>query len=82
MTDDALRRLIEEAAERGAERALLRVGLHDEGAGDDIRDLRKLLTDWRAVRKTVLVTITRTVTLFVLGLLAAGAAVTLWRGGK
>jgi len=52
--------------------ALKEVGLHDEEAGDDVRDLRSLLTDFRAVKKTIWQTIARAGTLFVLGLIALG----------
>ncbi len=53
--------------------ALKEVGLHDEEAGDDVRDLRSLITDWRSIKKTIWTTIARAGTLFVLGLLALGA---------
>ena len=42
-----LRALIEEASERGARRALARLGLSDEAARDDVSDLRQLLGAWR-----------------------------------
>jgi hypothetical protein len=53
--------------------ALKEVGLHDEEAGDDVRDLRSLITDWRGIKKTVLNTLAKAGTLFVLGLLMLGA---------
>jgi hypothetical protein len=53
--------------------ALKEVGLHDEEAGDDVRDLRSLITDWRGIKKTIWTTIARAGTMFVLGLLALGA---------
>ncbi|TCD06850.1 hypothetical protein EYB45_04020 [Erythrobacteraceae bacterium CFH 75059] len=43
----ALRAIVEEASEVGAERALARLGLADEGAQDDIDELRELLGAWR-----------------------------------
>jgi len=45
-----------EAAEEGANRALARVGLHDEDAGEDIRGLRDLLRSYRTVRTSMLST--------------------------
>ena len=53
--------------------ALKEIGLHDDDAGDDVRDLRSLITDWRGMKKTVWNTIARAGTVFVLGLLMLGA---------
>lgn len=74
-----LRALLAQAAEQGARQALRSVGLHDARAGDDIRDLRALLTDWRSVRQTVLTTTTRIVTAAILGMIAGAAALTAWK---
>ena len=52
---------------------LKEVGLHDDDAGNDVRDLRSLITDWRGMKKTIWQTIARAGTLFVLGLLMLGA---------
>ena len=65
----ALRKIIREEMKL----ALKEVGLHDEEAGDDVRDLRSLITDWRGIKKTIWTTIARAGTMFVLGLLALGA---------
>ncbi len=65
----ALRKIIREEMKS----ALKEVGLHDEEAGDDVRDLRSLITDWRGIKKTVLNTLAKAGTLFVLGLLMLGA---------
>lgn len=73
ITDAQLRALLTEAAEQGAKRALEQVGLHDDEAGKDIRDLRNVLDGWRTARKTVLSTITQWVTMALLGALAFGA---------
>jgi hypothetical protein len=48
-----LSKLLEEAAEKGAKRALERIGLHDEDAGKDIYDLRNLIDGWRGAKKAV-----------------------------
>jgi len=53
--------------------ALKEIGLHDDDAGDDVRDLRSLITDWRGMKKTIMQTIARAGTVFVLGLLMLGA---------
>ena len=52
---------------------LKEVGLHDDDAGNDVRDLRSLITDWRGMKKTIWQTIARAGTLFVLGILMLGA---------
>ena len=49
------------------------VGLHDDDAGNDLRDLRSLITDWRGVKNIVWQTVARAGTVFVLGLLMLGA---------
>ena len=46
-----IRALIEEASERGAGRALERLGLADRGAEGDVRELRELLSAWRDAKK-------------------------------
>jgi hypothetical protein len=67
--ESALRKIIREEMKS----ALKEVGLHDEEAGDDVRDLRSLITDWRGIKKTVLNTLAKAGTVFVLGLLMLGA---------
>jgi hypothetical protein len=82
MTDPELKQLIESAAEAGADRALVKVGLHDEHAGADVRELRGLLDSWRETKKTVTQTIARTITTAILGALALGAWYNYWPKGK
>lgn len=53
MDREALNTFLGAIAERGAFNALQHVGLHDENAGEDVRDLRALLSGYRVVRKTV-----------------------------
>lgn len=52
--------------------ALKEVGLHDDDAGNDVRELRSLVSDWRGIKKTVWQTIARWGTLIVLGILTLG----------
>ncbi|WP_156254377.1 DUF6127 family protein [Sandarakinorhabdus oryzae] len=49
-----LQAIVEEAADAGAARALKRLGLMDERAGDDIQELRELVQGWRDVKKSAL----------------------------
>ena len=48
----ALRALMQAAGEAGAEHALERLGLADESARDDVRELRELLGAWRDAKKS------------------------------
>lgn len=79
MTAAELDAALERAAEMGARRALASVGLHDEGAAGDVRDLRGLLDAWREMRRAMVRGIGTAITTVVLALLAAGAAIKLWR---
>jgi hypothetical protein len=65
----ALRQIVREEMKS----VLKEVGLHDDDAGNDVRDLRSLITDWRGVKKIVWQTLARAGTMFVLGLLMLGA---------
>ena len=60
---------------------LKEVGLHDDNAGNDVRDLRSLITDWRGIKKTIFQTVARWGTLIVLGILTLGAWSKLNGGG-
>lgn len=74
--------ILERAAEKGATRALEKVGLHDEDARDDIRALRGLLDAWRGTKATIWRTLVRWITTLVLVGIAAAVAVKLkWFGG-
>jgi hypothetical protein len=73
----ALRQIVREEMKS----VLKEVGLHDEEAGDDVRDLRSLITDWRSMKKVVWQTVARAGTMFVLGLLMLGAWAKLGGGG-
>lgn len=82
MTDQEIQKFISEAAEAGAERALVKVGLQDEHAGNDVRELRGLLDSWRETKKTVTQTIARSFTTAILAALAAGLWWNYWPRGK
>ena len=73
MTDAELELLIDRAAKKGAREALRDIGLYDDDARDDVREIRSLLEAWRDTKRTVGQTITRFFTMALLALLAAGA---------
>jgi len=72
LSPEDLDTLIEKAAERGADNALRKVGLHDDQAGKDIQEVRSLLESWRDTKKTVQQTIARIITTGILTILAIG----------
>jgi len=80
MSDTELTAMLEEAADRGASRALERLGLHDTEAGNDIRDLRILIDGWREAKTTIAKAVLQWFTIGVLGLLTLGMWMQL--GGK
>jgi hypothetical protein len=52
ITDDELKEMLRDAAEWGAKKALADIGLHDDEAGDDVKELRGLLETWRDAKQT------------------------------
>ena len=51
ITKCELELLLEQASKEGAKQALTELGLHDENAPTDIRDLRELLRAFRIAKK-------------------------------
>lgn len=72
MDEQQIEVLLERAAKKGAREALESIGLHDEGAVHDVRELRTLLDAWRGAKKTVWKTVMQALTMAFLGALAAG----------
>ncbi len=75
--DADVEEMLEKAAERGAKKALADVGLIDEGAAADIRDLRSLLEAMRMAKHTAWQTIIRVITTGLILALMAGVAIKL-----
>lgn len=75
-----LRAIVEEAGELAATRALARLGLADEGAGADVRELRELLTAWREAKRSAWRTAWRWLVRLASAALLAGMAVELGAG--
>jgi len=73
LSDAEIKILIQEAAERGARKALHDIGLHDDMAMADVAELRSLLDSWRSAKRTVGKTIIQTLTYLFLGALLAGS---------
>jgi hypothetical protein len=72
LDEQKLQILLKQAAQEGAREALRGVGLHDDDAGKDISDLRDLIDGWRDVRKTILATFVKWLTLGILSIIAVG----------
>lgn len=70
LTREDLEVLLESAAERGAKKALMQVGLHDDDAMGDLRDLRGLLGAYKTVKSSVLTTIGKAIAVAVIAALA------------
>ena len=70
-----LRAIIEEASEMGADRAMVRLGLSDDNAHEDIDELRELLQAWRDAKTSASKAVIQWVVRGVLALLLIGIAV-------
>jgi len=77
MRKEDFEELLNGAAERGAERALARLGLENGHAARDIGELRELLEAWRDARRTAWRTTINVVTTAILAMLLVGAAIKL-----
>jgi 2-iminoacetate synthase ThiH len=71
LTPEELEAMLDRAAKRGAAEALRSLGLHDEGAANDIRDMRSLLDAWRMTKKSIWSTTVKMGTVAVLSFIAA-----------
>jgi len=80
MEQKELEEIISKAAEQGAKQALKDIGLSDQEAYDDVKELRGLLDSWRATKATVGHTIARMFTTAILTALAVGIWMS-WGGG-
>ena len=72
MTDEELEKIIQHAAQEGAKQALKEIGLSDQDAYDDVKELRGLLDTWRVTKQTVGQTVTKIFTTAILTALAVG----------
>ena len=73
MTELELEAIIQRAAEAGAKKALRNVGLQDDNAVHDMREIRDLLDSWRSAKRTAANTMIKTFTYIFLGALLTGS---------
>ena len=52
LSQEQLELMLNRAAEAGARKALSDIGLHDDEAADDVKQLRGLLDTWRDTKET------------------------------
>lgn len=74
-TEYELEELLQAAAKRGAREALHELGLNDDKAPSDIRDLRSLLDAIRTAKNTALKSAIQFLTVLAMGALLVGIAV-------
>lgn len=75
LTRQELADALDKAGEAGARRVLKEIGLDDDDAGDDVRELRKLITSWREVRSSALQAVVKFLTTALLGAILLGLGI-------
>ena len=70
LTPEELEALLDRSAKRGAKLVLRELGLHDETAAVDIREIRSLLDTWRQTRQSVWNTFVKITTIAVFTFIA------------
>ena len=78
MTEAEMEAMIEKAAIAGARKALREVGLSDDDANSDVKELRNLLDSFRSAKRTVGKTIVQALTTLFLAALMTGAYFNFW----
>lgn len=71
ISPEELEAMLDRAAKKGAAEALRSLGLQDEDAAGDIRDMRGLLEAWRMTKKSIWSTTVKMGTVAVLSFIAA-----------
>jgi hypothetical protein len=71
LTTEELEEMLDRSAKRGAKLVLRELGLHDETAAVDIREIRSLLDTWRQTRQSIWNTFVKITTVTVFTFIAA-----------
>ena len=71
LSSDELEEMLDRAAKRGAKLVLRELGLQDETAAVDIREIRGLLETWRQTRQSIWNTFIKITTVTVFTFIAA-----------
>ena len=70
VTPEELEAMLDRAAKKDAAEALRSLGLQDESAANDIRDMRNLIDAWRMTKKSIWATTVKLGTVAVLTFIA------------
>jgi len=71
LTPEQIEEMLDRAAKRGASQALRELGLQDETAATDLREMRSLLDAWRLTKKSIWATTVKMGTVAVISFIAA-----------
>jgi len=71
LTTEELEEMLDRSAKRGAKLVLRELGLQDETAAVDIREIRSLLETWRQTRQSIWNTFVKITTVTVFTFIAA-----------
>jgi hypothetical protein len=71
LTTEELEEMLDRSAKRGAKLVLRELGLHDETAAVDIREIRSLLDTWRQTRQSIWNTFVKITTIAVFTFIGA-----------
>jgi len=77
LTPDQLEDMLDRAAKKGASEALRELGLQDEDAASDIKEMRGLLDAWRLTKRSVWSTTVKMGTVAILTFIATAVWMTL-----
>lgn len=70
LTPDELEAMLDRAARRGAREVIQQLGLHDDSAPEDLREMRNLLDTWRDTRRGIWNTFIKLTTVAILSFIA------------
>lgn len=76
LTPEQLEEMLDRAAKKGAAQALLDIGLQDQDAASDLREMRSLLDAWRLTKKSIWSTTVKMGTVAVLTFIATAVWMT------
>lgn len=79
LTVEELEAMLDRAAKKGATEALRELGLQDDDAASDIREMRSLLDAWRLTKKSIWSTTVKMGTVAVLTFIATAVWMTFSR---
>lgn len=80
LTPEDLEAMLDRAARRGAREVLHQLGLHDDTAAEDIREMRNLLDAWRSTRRSIWKTAVNLITVAVLTFIATSVYMNIGTG--